>query len=160
MSRPRVVLMETEAVLHSILLRFFELEDIEASACASPADVQQLITHDPVRVVVAEPWTNSAGAELSSESRDAIEELGRMAAGLILTTGRAWAVNPKISFSSRVIVVPKPYDLDDLANAIRVMWARAARRGRMTPCRHVASVTRMTCSNRHRRTPPRRPMSS
>jgi DNA-binding NtrC family response regulator len=152
MPRPRVVLLEPEAVLLSILLRFLESEDIEASACASAADLQRLITHDAARIVVAESWTSSAGAELSHESHKDIEALGGASAGLILTSGRAWAIDPRNAFSSRVIVIPKPYDLDNLADAIRVMWARAIRRGRVTAWGHVAPLKRATCPNRPART--------
>jgi hypothetical protein len=74
---------------------------------------------------VADSWTSSVGTELSLEEREQILDLGQMAAGVILTTGRAWATHIHPKFSSGVVVMPKPYDLDKLGEAIREAGARA-----------------------------------
>jgi hypothetical protein len=45
--------------------------------------------------------------------------LGRVAT-VIVTTGRSWAARAsEMSLGERVIVVPKPYDLDQLLDVIR-----------------------------------------
>jgi DNA-binding NtrC family response regulator len=149
MLRPRVFLLEDEAVLVSILLQFFELEGIEATPCSSTMELQQRIAQDPERVVVADAWTRSVRQELSEEEREEIEAVGRVAAGVILTTACAWAVRAHPAFSSDVIVMPKPYELDSLAENIRATWARARGRSLRRAWRHITRVAGAACVRRH-----------
>jgi DNA-binding NtrC family response regulator len=125
MSRTRVLLLEDDTALISILRQFFELEGINMTLCGSIAELRQRIGQDPECVIVADSWTSSVGTELSLEEREQILDLGQMAAGVILTTGRAWATHVPPKFNTGVVVMPKPYDLDKLGEAIHEAWARA-----------------------------------
>ena len=156
MSRPRVFLLEDEAALVSILLQLFELEGVDATLCSSTMELQQRIAQDPQRVVVADSWIRSVSQELSEDEREAIEALGRLAGGVILTTARAWAVRAHPTFSSNVIVMPKPYELDCLVESIRAAWAGARRRSLKTDWRHTTRATRAACARSHARTRRRR----
>jgi DNA-binding response OmpR family regulator len=146
MLRPRVFLLEDEAALVSILLRFFELEAIEVTVCSSAVELRQRLAQDPNHIVVADWWTGSVGQELSNEGREDIEALGRVAAGVIVTTACAWAVRLHPTFSSDVLVMPKPYDLDSLVENIRVKWARARRLRSRLAWRHITRVAGAACA--------------
>jgi DNA-binding NtrC family response regulator len=146
MSRPRVLLLEPEAVLVSILVQFFELEGIEVTPCESVMELKSRLARDPMRVVVAESWMSFGGEEVCRAAHKAIAALSLTAAGVILTTGCARAAHAFPKSSERVCVIPKPYELDDLAETIRAMWARA-RRMRQTRARwRVTSRRRGVCA--------------
>jgi DNA-binding NtrC family response regulator len=133
MSRPRVLLLEDDTALASILLQFFEFEGINATLCGSITELKQRIGQDPECVIVADSWTSSVDTALSLEEREQILELSQMTAGVILTTGRAWATHVQPKFSTGVFVMPKPYDLDKLGEAIHEAWARAKNAGLTAP---------------------------
>jgi DNA-binding NtrC family response regulator len=148
MSRPRVLLLEPEAVLVFLLVQFFELEGIEVTPCSSVMELKRRIARDPMRVVVAESWTSFGSEQLCHAERSAIAALSLTAAGVILTTGCTSAAHAVPKSSARFRVIPKPYELDDLAATIRAMWARA-RRVRQTPARRrVTSLARAACARR------------
>ena len=129
MQRPHVLLLEDDAALASALLEFFELEGIVTACCDSFIELKRRLGHDAECVIVADSWTSSAGAQLSLEQREQIIELGLTALGVIVTTGRAWAATCVDSeFGPNVVVMPKPYDLDQLKHAIDAAWARGRNR--------------------------------
>lgn len=124
MSRPRVLLYEPEVALVSILLELFNVEGIDVARCTSMPELKCRLRRDPEWLVLTASWTSTTDARLSVEEREEIEELCALAAGVILTTGRAWAVPVAPKFTSAVVVIPKPYDLNELCDAIRASWAR------------------------------------
>ena len=124
MSPPQVLLLEDDAALVSALLQFFELEGINTTRCDSFIELKRRLQEDAECVIVTDSWTSSAGAELWLEQREQIIELGQAALGVIVTTGRAWATCVDPEFGHGVVVMPKPYDLDQLKDAIDAAWAR------------------------------------
>jgi len=145
MLRPRVFLLEDETALVSILLQLFELEGIEAIACHSMTELQQRLAEDPQRVVVANSWSRSVRQELSDQERQEIEALGRVAAGVILTTACAWAIRAHLKFRSDVTVMSKPYELDSLVENVRATWTRARQRRSRRDWRHITRVAGAAC---------------
>jgi hypothetical protein len=119
-----VFLLEEDPALVSVVLQLFELEDIDATPCFSVLELRRGLARDPDRVVVADLWTISGARDLSRAVRAELGWLSRVAAGVILTTGSARAVHIDPSFSAPVTVMPKPYDLDVLADTIRTAWTR------------------------------------
>ncbi|MCA1646619.1 MAG: hypothetical protein LC797_14555 [Chloroflexi bacterium] len=122
-----------------ILLEFFELEGISSIVCGSFAELTDRIRQDPACVIVADSWTSSIVKELSPEEREQICNLDQMAAGVILTTARAWARQGDPGFSSGVVVLPKPYDLDALGQVIHQAWARGETASPIAPEKHQRS---------------------
>ena len=121
MSRLRLFLLDYDPALNSTLVQFFSLEGIELAICNSVDELRRRVAEDPHRVVIAD-WCRACMAdELTPEQHDEIEEVGRGSAGVVLTSGHSWATYASPKFKSRVIVVPKPYDLDMLLDAVRSM---------------------------------------
>ncbi len=123
---PRVLLLEDDNDLASTLLEFFELEGFSTIRCDSFAELKDRIRLDPTCVIVTDSWVRSAETKLSPEQREQILDLDQMAAGVILTTGRAWAKHVDADFSTCVVVLEKPYELDTLRGVIHQAWGRAS----------------------------------
>jgi hypothetical protein len=86
--------------------------------------LKQRVDADPEWLVLTASWRDTAHTELGLEERLEFQDLGALTAGVILTTGRAWAAPVPPRFDTGVVVLPKPYDLEELGHAIRVCWAR------------------------------------
>jgi DNA-binding NtrC family response regulator len=127
MSRPRLFLLDYDAALNSILVRFFSLEGIEVTVCKSADDLRRRLAEEPQRIVIAD-WCNACVTdELTAVQREEIEEIGRTSAGLVLTSGHSWATYKPPRFTSGVVVIAKPYDLDRLLDAVRSIAQPQAR---------------------------------
>jgi DNA-binding NtrC family response regulator len=124
MSRTRVLLCEDDAALASILVAFFTDEQIDVRCCTSLEDIQTALRDDPNAIVVSDSWSQGSRGQLSAREYDEIVSLGRVAT-VIVTTGRSWAARAsEMSLGERVVVVPKPYDLDQLLDVIRASAVR------------------------------------
>jgi DNA-binding NtrC family response regulator len=124
MSHPRVLLYESEAALASILLQFFAEEQIEVSRCTSLEEIQAALRDFPSAIVVSDSWSHDRRGQISAREYDEIVALGRVAP-VIVTTGRSWAARAsELLLGDRVVVIPKPYDIDQLLDSIRVAAER------------------------------------
>ncbi len=120
MSRSRVLLCEDDAALASILVAFFTDEQIDVRCCTSLEEIQGALSDDPSAIVVSDSWSHGSRGQLSTREYDEIVALGRVAT-VIVTTGRSWAARAsELSLGERVVVIAKPYDLDQLLDFIRV----------------------------------------
>jgi DNA-binding NtrC family response regulator len=119
MSRPRVLLYEDDAALASILAELFADEQIEVRRCTSLEEIQAALGDSPSAIVVSDCWSHDTRGQISSREVDEIVALGRVAP-VIVTTGRSWpARTSELSLGERVVVIQKPYDVDQLLDTIR-----------------------------------------
>jgi DNA-binding NtrC family response regulator len=128
LTRLRVVLFEDDPILAAVLLEVFADEDIDVSRCESLDEIHCAVRQYPGAVVVSDSWSSTLSVKLGEAERAEIDALARTAA-VILTTGRTWGARrgPEWQFGERVLVVPKPYDLDQLMGAVRTAAARLNR---------------------------------
>jgi DNA-binding NtrC family response regulator len=124
MSHPRVVLREDDVALASILVELFADEHIDVSRCTSFEEIQAALDDYPSAIVVSDCWSHDSRGQISSLEVNEIVALGRVAP-VIVTTGRSWPARAsELPLGERVVVIPKPYDVDQLLDAIRVAAER------------------------------------
>jgi DNA-binding NtrC family response regulator len=110
--RARVLLLEDDPELRSLLVEFLLEEGFEVAICDSYASIQEALRGPGKSIVVADFW-GASHAELSRRERDQIRELGRRAPTILLT-GRTWAAATDAEELQVVCVIPKPPNLDEL----------------------------------------------
>jgi len=116
---PRVLLYERDPLLARILVDVFADEEVDVVECGSLADIERAINLDPGAVVVTDSWTDSREVRLGEAERDSLNRLGRRAQ-VIVTTERPWAQKAsELDLVPEVRVISKPYDLDELIQAVR-----------------------------------------
>jgi DNA-binding NtrC family response regulator len=115
----RVLLCEHDTALSRILVDVLTDEDVEVVECASLEDIDAALLAYPGSLVLTDSWTGSWRAVLSDAERENMNRLAEQTT-VIVTTGRSWASNPTGQrLHSRIKVIPKPYDLDEIIEAIR-----------------------------------------
>jgi DNA-binding NtrC family response regulator len=116
---PRVLLYERDPLLARILVEVFADERVDVVECGSLADIERALSLEPGAVVVTDSWTDSREARLGVAERDSINQLGQRAQ-VIVTTARPWARKAsELDLMPEVRVISKPYDLDELIEAVR-----------------------------------------
>jgi DNA-binding NtrC family response regulator len=125
MSRQRVLLLETDSVLQSVLRDLFADEELDVSVCASLVELQTLVSQYPHAAVVSDSWTAGEYQTLSAQHRAEIQALSEVAE-VVLTTGADWARHIRRGEFGTVEIVEKPYTMDQLLLAVRAALARAA----------------------------------
>ncbi len=115
----RVLLCANDSALNRILFDVLTDEDVEVVECASLADIDAALLAYPGSLVVTDSWTGSWHAVLSDAEREDLNRLAEQTT-VIVTTGRSWASNPTGQrLHPRVKVIPKPFDLDEVIEAVR-----------------------------------------
>jgi DNA-binding NtrC family response regulator len=115
----RVLLCEQNPLLARILIQLFASERIGVRECDSLQDIERALIEYPHAVVIADSWTDFRHGDLTVCERDAIKRLGQRTA-VVMTTGRSWAYKAsELDLGPRVSVIPKPYDLEQLLEAVR-----------------------------------------
>ncbi len=125
MSRQRVLLLENDAVLESILCDLFAEEGLEVSVCDSLAELLTLVPQYPRAAVVSDSWIAGDYQTLSAHHRAEIQALSEVAE-VVLTTGADWARRIRRGEFGTVEIIEKPYTMDQLLVAVRAALARAA----------------------------------
>lgn len=125
MSRQRVLLLETDAVLKGVLCDLFGDENLDVSVCTSLDDIQTLVRQYPHAAVVSDSWTAGDFQTLSTRHRAEIEALSRVAE-VVLTTGAQWARHIRTGELGRVQILEKPYSMDALLEAVHIALGRAS----------------------------------
>lgn len=123
MSRQRILLLETDSVLETVLCDLLGDEDLDVSVCSSLAEMRTLVTQYPRAVVVSDSWTKGEYQTLSSQHRAEIVALSEVSQ-VVLTTGADWARHIRKGELGTVEIVEKPYSMDQLLIAIRAAFAR------------------------------------
>jgi hypothetical protein len=128
-----VLLFEDDPVLMAVLLDLLSDEDSDVTRCESLEEIQVAVGEYPGAVVVSDFWSETSCVKLGEPERAEIQALGKTAS-VILTTARAWGarLGDKSQFGETVLVVPKPYDLDQLLAAISIASVSDARDGSST----------------------------
>lgn len=114
----RVLLLENDDDVRALLVEVFKEEGFKVIVCASLHDIRAGLARFPDAVVITDSWPGSGHQVLNDAHRAEIRDLARTAP-LILTTGRAWAVNAAEGDFGSAILLPKPYDLEALLAAVR-----------------------------------------
>lgn len=116
----RVLLCEPDPVLAQILSDLFAEEHLEVIGCQSLGAIEDTLVRYPEAVVVTEAWTDRRQRALSPRQQDELRQLSQRAL-VIVTTAHAWIQHVReLDLGDRVVVVPKPYDLDALVEAVRL----------------------------------------
>ena len=118
LSRQRVILLENDAVLATVLCELFADEELDVSVCATLAEIQARIVQYPQAVVVSDSWETSDHRSLSPRHRAEIVGLAQLAE-VVLATGSEWARNSRKGEFGTAQIVAKPYALERLMAAIR-----------------------------------------
>jgi len=118
LSRQRVILLENDAVLATVLCELFADEELDVSVCATLAEIQARIVQYPGAVVVSDSWETSDHRSLSPRHRAEIVGLAQLAE-VVLATGSEWARNSRKGEFGTAQIVAKPYALERLMAAIR-----------------------------------------
>src|SRR5438876_10580390 len=95
------------------------------SAAARPSrKFRRALDDYPSAIVVSDCWSHDSRGQISSLEVNEIVALGRVAP-VIVTTGRSWPAHAsELPLGERVVVISKPYDVDQLLDAIRVAAER------------------------------------
>jgi DNA-binding response OmpR family regulator len=123
MNRQRVLLLENDGALESVLCDLFEDEGLDVTVCASLAELQAGVKDYPRAAVVSDSWASGDYLNLSSEHRAEIVALTSTAA-VVLITGRPWARHTREGELGSVEIVEKPFGLDHLMIAVRAALAQ------------------------------------
>jgi len=128
-----VLLCEHDPHLGRILMEALEDEHFEVLPCTTIEDIECALDDYPRAIVLTDSWTDSWQPDLSATERAAMMQLaGRTI--VVVTTGRAWAQRGAANgLGPRVIVVPKPYDLDAVLDAVQAAVTEQGRGGRAGP---------------------------
>jgi two-component system nitrogen regulation response regulator GlnG len=113
------LLCEHDPALASVLLDLFAEEQIDVVVCDSFEALDAATVAHPEAVVVSDSWVEGGMAQLTNEERLQLRVLGQRVP-VIMTTGRDWAKHTEgSSIAERVVVLPKPYDIEELIAAVR-----------------------------------------
>lgn len=118
-----LLLLENDETLRAIVSECFAEAGFGVTQCSSLEDIRSALATFPGAVVLTDSWPGSGDNELHDAHRAEILDLAKTAP-LILTTGRAWAVNASEGEFGSAIVLPKPYDLEALVAAVRTAQSR------------------------------------
>jgi two-component system nitrogen regulation response regulator GlnG len=124
MSRGRVLLLEDDSALRSLLQEALSTEDFEVIVCDSYAEIRATAARASGHVIVADFW-GGGQRHLSAVDRDEIHELGLLLP-VILLTGRTWAAEATAAELGARALIRKPFDLDVLMGAIESALQRQA----------------------------------
>ncbi len=125
MNRQRVLLLENDGILESLLCDVFEDEGLDVTVCGSLAELQAGVKDYPRAAVVSDSWASGDYRSLRSNHRAEIVALASTAA-VVLITGRPWARHIRKGELGSVEIVEKPFDLGHLMIAVRAALARPA----------------------------------
>lgn len=118
--RPLVVLLEDDTAQREVLLDLFAGEQIEVAVCATLDEVRALVERRPRAVVVADSWSSGVWGDLEDRPWREIDELAHVAP-VVLTSGQEeWGRRGASLTPGGAVVLPKPYDLDDLVEVVRL----------------------------------------
>jgi DNA-binding response OmpR family regulator len=113
----RVLLLEDDAPLSSVLIELFASEGLDVTACNTYASLRKVLQAGDPAIVVADFWGASQSTLRQCEA-DQIRELGR-SVPTILLTGRAWAADVTAEELNVACVLAKPIVLDELVAQVR-----------------------------------------
>ena len=125
MSRQRVLLLEMDGVLESVLCDMFADEGMDVSVGTSLAELHTLVEQYPHAAVVSDSWIAGEYETLSEQHRAEIVALSQMAP-VVLTSGAEWARNIRRGELGPVEIVEKPYTMDQLVRSVRAALARTS----------------------------------
>ncbi|HEY3063262.1 MAG TPA: response regulator [Chloroflexota bacterium] len=116
MSRGRVLLLEDDLALRGLLHEVLGLEGFDVIACESYDEIRQAAASEKGDIIVADFW-GGAQRTLNQAGREQIEALAGLLP-VVLLTGRSWASDTSAAELGARALMRKPFDLDDLLQAI------------------------------------------
>jgi DNA-binding NtrC family response regulator len=118
MDRQRVLVLENDGPIESVLCDLFGDEGLDVTVCGSLADLQASVKQYPRAAVVSDSWAvENNNLSLSPQHRAEIVTLARTTP-VVLTTGRSWAMDLEQGELGDVTIIAKPFDLDCLMAAV------------------------------------------
>ena len=116
MSHGRVLLLEDDLALRGLLDEALAAEGFDVIVFDAFADLHSAAERRAGEVIVADFWGGGQRTLLDQE-RTEIRELGTLLP-VILLTGRSWASETTAAELGARALMRKPFDLDELVNAI------------------------------------------
>jgi two-component system nitrogen regulation response regulator GlnG len=116
MSRGRVLLLEDDLALRSLLHEALAGEGLGVRACATFEEVRAAATNRDGDLVVADFWGGSQRVLPAHERREIAELCALLP--VILLTGRTWAAETNAAELGAWALIRKPFDLDNLLETV------------------------------------------
>src|ERR1700730_10529689 len=116
MSRGRVLLLEDDLALRSLLHEALTGEGFDVRECETFEEVRDAAAAQHGDLVVAAFW-GSSQRSLPDDERDEIQELSALLP-VVLLTGRTWAAEASAQELGARALIRKPFDLDHLLDTV------------------------------------------
>lgn len=123
MPRRRVLLLEDDLALRSLLEEALAGEDFDVRVCDTFEEVREAAANREGDLVVADFWGGSQRSLPESERLE-IRELCSFLP-VVLLTGRTWAAETTAGEIGARALIRKPFDLDDLLETVELALSEA-----------------------------------
>ncbi len=123
MLRRRVLLLEDDLALHSLLHEALAGEGFDVRSCDTFQEVRAAAAEHDADLVVADFWGGSQRSLPESE-RQEIHELCSFLP-VVLLTGRTWAADTSAQELGARALIRKPFDLDHLLDTVEHAFSEA-----------------------------------
>jgi len=123
MLRRRVLLLEDDLALHSLLHEALAGEGFDVRSCDTFQEVRAAAAEHDADLVVADFWGGSQRSLPESE-RQEIHELCSFLP-VVLLTGRTWAADTSAQELGARALIRKPFDLDHLLDTVEHAFPEA-----------------------------------
>ena len=123
MLRRRVLLLEDDLALRSLLHEALAGEGFEVRACETFEEIRAAAAEQDGDLVVADFWGGSQRS-LPDGERQEINELCSFLP-VVLLTGRTWAADTSAQELGALALIRKPFDLDHLLDTVELAFAEA-----------------------------------
>jgi|SRR5579859_7537030 len=115
MDRPRILLLETDVVLESVLSDIFADENLDVTLCGSPVELRAAVEQFPRAAVVSDSWDRDVDLGAPVE--------------VVLTSLGNWASHTPAGEQGGAQVVAEPFTVEHLMATIRAALARSSSGG-------------------------------
>jgi DNA-binding response OmpR family regulator len=122
MARGRVLLLEDDLTLRSLLVEALASEGFEVQQCNSFLEMRGAASARQGDLVLADFWGGSQRT-LPDNERQQIRDLCSLLP-VVLLTGRTWAVEATAEELGARALIRKPFDLDELLQTVEETVAR------------------------------------
>lgn len=112
----RIALLEDDPLLRALVEESLVSEGYQVQTADSYGQLLEMLSSPGIQAVVADFWGHSHG-DLSPADQDEVRALGQLVP-TVLVSGRSWLGQVDTAALGVIAILPKPYDLDALLDAI------------------------------------------